>query len=89
MFSGKVREHFYKDSLIASSGRGFVFPYSAVRTNNPVNIKVNYTGQWTGCRTVEKSKTCHWAYRALQPLLLIRRLLLRSIPMQIQSISTN
>jgi lysophospholipase L1-like esterase len=37
-----------------------VFPYSAVRTNNPVNIKVNYTGQWTGCRNVEKSKTCNW-----------------------------
>jgi lysophospholipase L1-like esterase len=60
MFSGKVREHFYKDSLIGNGGRGFVFPYSAVRTNNPVNIKVSYTGQWTGCRNVEKSKTCNW-----------------------------
>jgi lysophospholipase L1-like esterase len=60
MFSGKVREHFYKDSLIGNGGRGFMFPYSAVRTNNPVNIKVTYTGQWTGCRNVEKSKTCNW-----------------------------
>jgi lysophospholipase L1-like esterase len=60
MFSGKVREHFYKDSLTGNAGRGFVFPYSAVRTNNPVNIKVAYTGQWTGCRNVEKSKSCNW-----------------------------
>jgi lysophospholipase L1-like esterase len=60
MFSGKVREHFFKDSLIGNAGRGFVFPYSAVRTNNPVNIKVAYTGQWTGCRNVEKSKSCNW-----------------------------
>lgn len=60
IFSGRVREHFYKDSLISNAGRGFVFPYSAVRTNNPVNIKVRYTGQWTGCRNVEKSKICNW-----------------------------
>lgn len=60
IFSGRVREHFYNDSLIGNAGRGFVFPYSAVRTNNPVNIKVSYTGQWTGCRNVEKSKTCNW-----------------------------
>jgi lysophospholipase L1-like esterase len=60
IFSGRVREHFYKDTLIGNAGRGFVFPYAAVRTNNPVTIKVNYTGQWTGCRNVEKSKTCNW-----------------------------
>src|SRR5688572_29883150 len=26
IFSGRVREHFYKDSLIGNAGRGFVFP---------------------------------------------------------------
>jgi lysophospholipase L1-like esterase len=41
-----------------NGGRGFVFPYSIAKTNNPVNLKVEYTGEWTSCRNVQKKKTC-------------------------------
>ncbi|MBN2668303.1 MAG: hypothetical protein JXR60_03655 [Bacteroidales bacterium] len=48
-------QHFYPG---LDAGRGFVFPYAIAKTNNPVNIKVEYTGQWDGCRNVQKNKTC-------------------------------
>jgi lysophospholipase L1-like esterase len=60
LFSGKLRENFHKDSSVGNGGRGFVFPYSAIRTNNPYNLKVTYTGYWTGCRNIERDKSCDW-----------------------------
>jgi lysophospholipase L1-like esterase len=59
-FSGKMRENFYADSLTGNGGRGLVFPGSLIRTNNPYNVKVSYTGHWTGCRIVERLKSCDW-----------------------------
>lgn len=60
VFPGKIREHFQLDTLIGNGGRGFVFPYSAVRTNNPVNLRVSYTGLWEGCRNVQRDRFCDW-----------------------------
>jgi len=37
-----------------NGGRGFVFPYSVAKTNNPVNLKVKSTGSWKGVRNVQK-----------------------------------
>ncbi len=48
-------QHFYPG---LNGGRGFVFPYAIAKTNNPVNLKVEYTGEWTSCRNVQKNKTC-------------------------------
>jgi lysophospholipase L1-like esterase len=41
-----------------NGGRGFVFPYTIARTNNPTSYKVKYTGKWYSCRNVEKKKKC-------------------------------
>ena len=38
--------------------RGFIFPYTLAKTNNPLNYKVSYTGNWKSCRNVEKAKKC-------------------------------
>ena len=38
-------------------GRGFVFPYSVAKTNNPVNLKVKSTGTWTGVRNIQKKNS--------------------------------
>ena len=37
-----------------NGGRGFVFPYSVAKTNNPVNLKVKSKGNWKGVRNVQK-----------------------------------
>ncbi len=60
MFPGKVRESFHSDAALGNGGRGFTFPYSAVRTNSPINLKVSYTGTWTGCRNIERTQACSW-----------------------------
>lgn len=41
-----------------NGGRGFVFPYSVAKTNNPANLKSTATGLWTACRNVQREKTC-------------------------------
>ena len=37
-----------------NGGRGFVFPYSIAKTNNPVNLKVKSKGNWLGHRNIQK-----------------------------------
>ncbi len=39
-----------------NGGRGFVFPYAVAKTNNPVNLKVKWTGNWTSVRNIQKKK---------------------------------
>jgi lysophospholipase L1-like esterase len=34
--------------------RGLIFPFNTVKTNNPWNYKVEYTGEWKGTRCVVK-----------------------------------
>jgi len=60
MFPGKVRESFHLDAALGNGGRGFTFPYAAARTNSPINLKVSYTGTWTGCRNIDRTQTCEW-----------------------------
>ncbi len=59
-FSGHLREMLQADTLFGNGGRGLVFPYNAVRTNPPDNLKITYTGSWEGCRNVSKSQNCDW-----------------------------
>ncbi len=59
-FSGHLREMMQSDSLFGNGGRGLVFPYNAVRTNVPDNLKVTYTGAWEGCRNTARDKSCNW-----------------------------
>jgi len=59
-FSGHLREMLQADSLFGNGGRGLVFPYNAVRTNAPDNLKVTYTGSWEGCRNTARDKSCDW-----------------------------
>ncbi len=60
MFPGKVRESFHLDPALGNGGRGLTFPYRAVGTNSPINLKVSYTGAWTGCRNIARTQTCEW-----------------------------
>ncbi|MBD0256290.1 MAG: hypothetical protein ICV83_11275 [Cytophagales bacterium] len=60
MFPGKLRESFHLDPALGNGGRGLTFPYRAVGTNSPINLKVAYTGTWTGCRNIARTQTCDW-----------------------------
>lgn len=57
-FSNRMRQMFQSYFIGGNGGRGFVFPYTMARTNNPSNYKVQYTGNWQGCRNIETTKTC-------------------------------
>ena len=55
-FSGRLRE--LLQLTFGNGGRGFVYPYRIARTNNPANYKVNYTGLWQSCRSVQNNASC-------------------------------
>lgn len=57
IISGRIREHLIKEYPGASAGRGFVFPYSAARTNTPSSYASYYKGIWDMNRNVQKEVT--------------------------------
>ena len=54
VISGRIREHFIKEYPGASAGRGFVFPYSAARTNTPASYSSSYKGIWDMNKNVQR-----------------------------------
>ncbi len=56
--SGNFRRKLQTFFLGTMGGRGFVFPYKVAKTNNPLNYKVAWQGEWQSCRNVEKEKQC-------------------------------
>jgi len=59
IYSHVMRNHLQNFDYGMNGGRGFIFPFSNARTNNPANYKVSYTGQWESCRNVEARKSCN------------------------------
>ncbi len=58
IYSDRIRNRFQTFQPGINGGRGFVFPFSVAKTNNPSNYKVSYSGKWTSCKNVEKKKIC-------------------------------
>lgn len=56
-FSGRMRQRLQTFFQGGIGGRGFVFPYTVAKTNNPPGYKVTYTGEWDHCRLVD-NKPC-------------------------------
>ena len=54
VISGRIREHMIKEYPGASAGRGFVFPYSAARTNTPSSYASYYKGIWDKNKNVQR-----------------------------------
>lgn len=52
VISGRIREHLIKEYPGASAGRGFVFPYSAAKTNTPASYGSYYKGIWDMSKNV-------------------------------------
>lgn len=57
VISGRIREHLVKEYPGASAGRGFLFPYSAARTNTPSSYASYYKGIWDKSKNVQKEIT--------------------------------
>ena len=57
VISGRIREHLIKEYPGASGGRGFVFPYSAARTNTPASYASSYKGIWDKNKNVQREIT--------------------------------
>lgn len=57
VFSNRVRENLVKRYPGLAAGRGFVFPYSAARTNTPSSYASYYKGKWDMSKNVLKEIT--------------------------------
>jgi lysophospholipase L1-like esterase len=61
IMSHRLRNHFRTLFDPSHQGeRGFLFPYTLAKTNNPYDYTVTYTGEWVGCRNAVRSADCLW-----------------------------
>ncbi len=60
MFTGETRRGFRRDHRFPLGSRGFVFPFRAIKSNNPENYKVQYGGYWTGKRSALGGDQSRW-----------------------------
>jgi Lysophospholipase L1 and related esterases len=56
MFSHQVRMHLDLINHPYQSGRGFIFPFTVAKTNNPANYKVAYSGKWSSASNVQRNR---------------------------------
>ncbi|GHT73307.1 hypothetical protein AGMMS50262_04200 [Bacteroidia bacterium] len=56
IFSNEVRRNLDAVNADFQPPRGFIFPFSVAKTNNPENYKVTYSGVWSSARNVQKSR---------------------------------
>jgi lysophospholipase L1-like esterase len=57
MWSQQARHRMQRTAPGIRAGRGFIFPFTMARTNNPHWYEVKYTGNWTAVRNVTKADT--------------------------------
>jgi lysophospholipase L1-like esterase len=58
IYTDHIRNRFQSFQPGINGGRGFIFPYSVARTNNPPNYRVSYTGRWSSCKNTQEKKNC-------------------------------
>jgi lysophospholipase L1-like esterase len=58
IYTDRIRSRFQTFQPGINGGRGFIFPYSVARTNNPPNFRVSYTGRWSSCKNTQEKKSC-------------------------------
>jgi lysophospholipase L1-like esterase len=58
--SGRMRKNWLHLSPGLQHDRGFFFPYTLAKTNNPSDYNVNFDGFWEGCRCALPSANCYW-----------------------------
>jgi len=56
IFSNKVRRNLDRINGDLKPSRGYIFPFSVAKTNNPNNYTVKYKGEWKSARNVQKNR---------------------------------
>jgi hypothetical protein len=56
MFSHQVRQNLDAINAEFRTPRGFIFPFSVAKTNNPNNYTVTYSGEWGAARNVQRDR---------------------------------
>jgi len=56
IFSNQVRRNLDKINGDFRPSRGYIFPFSVAKTNNPLNYTVSYKGKWNSARNVQKNR---------------------------------
>jgi alginate O-acetyltransferase complex protein AlgI len=59
-WSGTVRNTIHDKFGCGVTERGFVFPYHMAGSNGPKDYKVEFTGEWHGCRSAFTEQSCSW-----------------------------
>ncbi len=60
IYSNRLRSYLQTMSLSAKGQRGFIYPFSIAKTNNPGNYKISYDGEWTGYRCSVRKDSVAW-----------------------------
>ncbi|GHT08084.1 hypothetical protein FACS189426_02860 [Bacteroidia bacterium] len=55
-FSNQVRRNLDAINRDFKPSRGYIFPFSIAKTNNPTNYTVEYKGKWSSARNVQKNR---------------------------------
>jgi lysophospholipase L1-like esterase len=55
-FTDRIRQNLDEINNGLQPPRGYIFPYSVAKTNNPLSYSVSYTGQWEGVRNVNRNR---------------------------------
>ncbi|MDR1371541.1 MAG: GDSL-type esterase/lipase family protein [Dysgonamonadaceae bacterium] len=56
-FTDRVRTNLNEINNQERSSPGFIFPYNIAKTNNPVNYKISYKGNWDAANNIRKNRT--------------------------------
>jgi lysophospholipase L1-like esterase len=54
MLTHRVRQNIDSVDYSKYNPRGFIFPFTIAKTNNPSNYKISYRGNWSATRNVQK-----------------------------------
>ncbi len=60
IYSNRLRSYLQMMSPTAKGQRGFIYPFSIAKTNNPGNYKVAFDGEWTGYRCSVRKDSVAW-----------------------------
>ena len=56
--TGRIRHNLRRSFQSGSAGRGFIFPYTIARTNNPADYSIRYSGKWRSCKNIQYGRNC-------------------------------
>ena len=60
IYSNRLRSYLQTMSPTAKGQRGFIYPYSIAKTNNPGNYRVKFDGEWKGYRCSVRKDSVTW-----------------------------